>query len=79
MKTNCLKLILSLAALSAAGSVYAADDAASPQPSPHDEKETRAGTNLVTVEALVGKALAKNPELEFYRAEIVAAKAGRKT
>jgi len=72
-------LILSLAALSAAGSVYAADDAASPQPSPHDEKETRAGTNLVSVEALVGKALAKNPELEFYRAEIVAAKAGRKT
>jgi len=33
----------------------------------------------LTVEALVTEVLAKNPELEFYRAEIAAARAGRKT
>src|SRR5580765_4929546 len=39
----------------------------------------RAETNGVAVEALVQEALAKNPELGFYRAEIAAAKAGRRT
>jgi cobalt-zinc-cadmium efflux system outer membrane protein len=33
----------------------------------------------LTVSALVDEALAKNPELKFYEAEITAAKAGRKT
>jgi len=33
----------------------------------------------VSLEALVAEALEKNPELKFYEAEIVAAKAGRKT
>lgn len=36
-------------------------------------------TNAVTLDALVGEALENNPELNFYRAEIIAAKAGRKT
>jgi outer membrane protein, heavy metal efflux system len=35
--------------------------------------------NTTTVEALVGEALQSNPELKFYQAEILAAKAGRKT
>jgi len=38
-----------------------------------------ANTNAVTLEALVAEALGKNPELKFYQAEIVAAKAGLKT
>jgi outer membrane protein, heavy metal efflux system len=36
-------------------------------------------TNAVTLDALVSEALENNPELNFYRAEIIAAKAGRKT
>ncbi|MST01412.1 MAG: TolC family protein [Pedosphaera sp.] len=36
-------------------------------------------TNVVTIEILVAEALENNPELKFYRAEIAAAKAGRKT
>ena len=36
-------------------------------------------TNAVTLKALVSEALEKNPELNFYRAEIAAAKAGRKS
>ncbi len=36
-------------------------------------------TNAVTIEFLVAEALEKNPELKFYRAEIAAAKANRKT
>jgi outer membrane protein, heavy metal efflux system len=35
-------------------------------------------TNGVPLEALVAQALQENPELEFYRAELTAAKAGRK-
>ena len=42
--------------------------AAEPEPAPS-----------LTVSALVDEALAKNPELKFYEAEITAAKAGRKT
>lgn len=34
---------------------------------------------LLTVDALVAEALEKNPELQFYRAEIAAARGGRKT
>jgi cobalt-zinc-cadmium efflux system outer membrane protein len=33
----------------------------------------------VTLDALVAEALERNPELKFYEAEILAAKAGRKT
>lgn len=36
-------------------------------------------TNSLTLDALVSEALGKNPELNFYRAEIAAAKAGRKS
>jgi cobalt-zinc-cadmium efflux system outer membrane protein len=36
-------------------------------------------TNALTVDALVSEALEKNPELNFYQAEITAAKAGRKS
>ncbi len=36
-------------------------------------------TNSVTLDLLVEEALLKNPELRFYEAEIIAAKAGRKT
>lgn len=36
-------------------------------------------TNALTLVALVNEALDKNPELKFYNAEILAAKAGRKT
>ncbi len=35
--------------------------------------------NSATLDALVAEALAQNPELKFYEAEIAAAKAGRKT
>jgi outer membrane protein TolC len=36
-------------------------------------------TNAVTLESLVEQALRENPELQFYRAELAAARAGRKT
>src|SRR6478672_3515320 len=38
-----------------------------------------AATNGVAIESLVSEALAHNPELNFYKAEIAAAKAGRKS
>ena len=38
-----------------------------------------ASTNAVTLDALVSEALKRNPELKFYEAELLAAKAGRKT
>lgn len=37
-----------------------------------------AKTNAVSIEGLVAEALERNPELNFYHAELVAAKAGRK-
>jgi cobalt-zinc-cadmium efflux system outer membrane protein len=36
-------------------------------------------TNAVSIDALVAQALRENPELQFYRAELTAAKAGRKS
>jgi outer membrane protein, heavy metal efflux system len=39
----------------------------------------QSGTNGVAIETLVAEALEKNPELNFYRAELAAARAGRKT
>lgn len=43
-----------------------------------ETNETTASLGL-SLDALVGEALAKNPELKFYEAELLAAKAGRKT
>lgn len=40
---------------------------------------TVASTNAATLDALVAETLARNPELKFYEAEILAAKGGRKT
>lgn len=40
--------------------------------------EIRPETNAITVETLVSEALEMNPELNFYKAEIAAARAGRK-
>jgi len=53
-------------------SVHAADPVSSPT-------NSAAVTNQVTLDELVNEALAKNPELNFYRAEIAAAKGERKT
>ena len=46
-----------------------------------DEAGAKAATatNGVAIESLVAEALAQNPELNFYRAEIAAAKAGRRS
>ncbi|MCK6501775.1 MAG: TolC family protein, partial [Nitrospira sp.] len=44
-----------------------------------EEEVHAASTNRMTLDAVVGEALARNPELEFYRAEIAAAKAGLRT
>jgi cobalt-zinc-cadmium efflux system outer membrane protein len=41
--------------------------------------EPVAATNVVALDALVTEALAENPEVNFYKAEIAAAKAGRKS
>lgn len=47
---------------------------------PMNAAEPPAGaTNLVHLEELVNEALAKNPELKFYEAEMAAARAGHKT
>jgi len=43
------------------------------------ENATPANANEVSVESLVQEALAKNPELNFYKAEIAAAKGERRT
>ena len=43
-----------------------------------DSATNRAVTNAVTVESLVAQALVENPEFQFYRAELAAAKAGRR-
>jgi len=42
-------------------------------------KETAlTATNTVSLDALVAQAVRENPELQFYQAELMAAKAGRK-
>src|SRR5207245_6224556 len=43
------------------------------------ESAAPTGTNEISVESLVQEALAKNPELNFYKAEIAAAKGERRT
>ena len=45
----------------------------------NDAPVVAAVTNAATLDAVVAETLAQNPELKFYEAEIVAAKAGRKT
>jgi len=65
-----MKRILSLVFIAALGS--SASLAATNEPMP-------SATNAITLAALVGEALEKNPELNFYQGEIVAAKAGRKS
>jgi len=42
-------------------------------------EEAAVTTNAVTLDALVAEALERNPELQFYQAELAAAKAGRKS
>jgi cobalt-zinc-cadmium efflux system outer membrane protein len=61
-------LILAVLALNFSASVSA-----------EDAPTVSTNSPVATVEALVAEALEKNPELKFYEAEIVAAKAGRKT
>ena len=74
MKQNVLKFpFLAVACAVAAVVPVKAADAVSVAANPP------ALTNPVTLDELVNEALAKNPELKFYEAEIAAAKAGRKT
>ena len=70
MNWNLRSLSLSVAALFAAASGFAAEN-----------EPALASTNGPTLplDALVAEALEKNPELRFYQAEIAAAKGGRKT
>jgi cobalt-zinc-cadmium efflux system outer membrane protein len=49
--------------------------AINPAGAAHDDQS---GTNGVTIEMLVAEALERNPELNFYRAELAAARAGRR-
>lgn len=75
MKHECsLRLILGVSAVL----LFSATVPALAQPSPAAPADARA-TNEMTLEALVAEALAKNPEFNFYRAEIAAAKGDRKT
>src|SRR2546427_7820321 len=62
-------LICGLTVLAALGS--AAADAVT-------NEAVAASTNGVALEGLVAETLTENPELQFYRAELTAAKAGRK-
>lgn len=77
MNWNFQKAIWSAVALVITGNAVAAHEASDEKVSPQPPVRSPT-TNGVMVEALVQEALAKNPELSFYRAEIAAAKAGRK-
>src|SRR5215510_7759959 len=67
------KLSVSLFAVFAALKVFGAEgDESKPAPA-------NTSTNAVTLEALVAEALEKNPEANFYKAEIAAAKGERRT
>jgi outer membrane protein, heavy metal efflux system len=74
MKLNILSFSFLTAALAVAavGPVNAADTPAAATNAP-------AMTNQLSLVDLVGEALADNPELNFYRAEITAAQGGRKS
>lgn len=72
--------IFGVAVMAALGSV-AADGATKEvgaRPSPVTSLPSDAGGEPVGLEALVAQALRENPELQFYRAELTGAKAGRK-
>ena len=73
MKQNVLKFSFLAAAwaATAAGPMNAAEAVAAATNAP-------SATNQVSLDDLVSEALAKNPELKFYEAEIAAAKGGRK-
>jgi cobalt-zinc-cadmium efflux system outer membrane protein len=74
MKQNVLKLAFLAAVLVVAAVVpMKAADAVSAAPN------SPAVTNQVLLDDLVNEALEKNPELNFYRAEIAAARGGRKS
>lgn len=73
MKQNLLKVsFLAAVCAVAIAPVKAADAVSAATNAP-------AITNQMSLDDLVGEALEKNPELNFYRAEIAAAKGGRKT
>src|SRR5262245_17264166 len=76
MKQKNLKFSLCVAAVSIAMSslLWGGQDKSASAP----VTNSVAATNAVSLDALVEEALEKNPELNFYRAEVVAAKAGRK-
>ena len=80
MKQIILKIqVLAVAwAIIAVNRVQAADPASSATNSTA-VTNAPAVTNQMSLDSLVSEALEKNPELNFYRAEIMAAKAGRKS
>lgn len=69
MKRTSIGSLILIAMLG--GAVHGAETNGSPTSAPV--------TNVLTLAALVMEALERNPELKFYEAEIIAAKAGRKT
>jgi len=77
-------LVCSLAVMAALGSAAADETGGKGAPSPlaplpeGEGNREGAGTNAVALDALVAQALRENPEFQFYRAELTAAKAGRK-
>lgn len=75
MKQNILKFsfVAMVSAIAGVAPLKAADAAAT------TSTNSPAVTNLMTLDDLVKEALEKNPELNFYRAEIAAAKGGRKS
>jgi cobalt-zinc-cadmium efflux system outer membrane protein len=74
MKQNVLKfpLLAAVLAVVAVVSVKAADEVSV-------AANVSVATNQMSLDDLVSEALEKNPELNFYRAEIAAAKGGRKS
>jgi cobalt-zinc-cadmium efflux system outer membrane protein len=77
MKQKNLKFLLCAAAVCVAmsGPLSGGQD----EPASTAVTHSVSATNTLTLDALVQEALEKNPELNFYRAEIAAAKSGRKT
>ena len=72
-------LICSVMVLAALGSGAAADETNNTvTPSPVAAPPSNGRAESVSLGALVAQALRENPELQFYRAELAAAKAGRK-
>lgn len=81
MKQKFIYGLMASAALNVLGAVDEGEKkgTTSPQPSPPAERENAGrATNAVALDALVSQALRENPEIQFYRAELAAARAGRK-